>query len=100
MSIKLVDTTDTRSLLEQLAIDDWWERKQRWAEMARRARDAVEALEREEYTEIVERMDLSRQDVEEMCRALEEGIRHAERINSRTIKHLRSLAPRRIWSGK
>ena len=101
MTLKLVDMTDRRGWFEKIQIPAHrWKREQMIARMAISARDAIEALDLDEYEEVIERMDLSQQEIDEMCRVLERNTRRMEYINNQAIKYLRKLKPKRIWMTK
>jgi Holliday junction resolvasome RuvABC DNA-binding subunit len=88
MSIKLVDEPDTRTFLERCSTPpERMRREQRFAKMAISVRDAIEALDPEEYTEAIESMGLSQQEITEMCRALEANTKRMKYNNDRAIRY-------------
>jgi hypothetical protein len=101
MSIKLVNEPDTRTFLERFSTPpERMRRVQRFAKMAISVLDAIEALDPEEHTVGIENMDLSQQEITEMCRVLDANTKHTEYNNDRASRYLRSLTPKRIWMGR
>jgi hypothetical protein len=101
MTIKLVDMTDTRSLIEQFCIpEEQTQRENRYARLAKDFRDALDALDHEEFIEWLEYSDYSVQDIVGMCNYLKTDILLKTHHNNRAIRYLRSLKPERIWTGR
>ena len=95
--MKLVDPPE-RSWLDRMSTDSCrFKREQRAGKMAGNVRDMIDALDPDEYIAHIAEMDLSRQEIEEMCAALERHWRWVRYNDERAIKYLRSLQPKRIW---
>ena len=81
--------------------ESYWQRRRHVYQLAKWFAELDDAgLDREDYLDAVEFMNLSRQDIREMIAFYGREIRQVERNNMRLMKLLQKMTPpQKIWSG-